>query len=233
MIMPSGVRKVVLTAHVVASVGWLGAVAAFLALAVAGLASSDADLVRSAYPAMELTTWFVIVPLAALALVSGVVQSLGTTWGLFRHWWVVAKLVITVLATLLLLLHTQPIGRLAEAAAVAPPAAAELHPLRVQLVFDAGGALLALLVTTILGIYKPRGLTPYGQRKEQELRGASGAAVSFAVGPAENPAARPAGPRAGSTPRTAAWVYVSGIVGGALFLLVVVLHLTGRGFGMH
>jgi len=62
--------------------------------------------VRAAYLATELTTWFVIVPLAFAALITGIVQSLGTTWGLFRHYWVVVKFVLTVLATILLLLHT-------------------------------------------------------------------------------------------------------------------------------
>jgi hypothetical protein len=58
-----------------------------------------------------LTTWIVIVPLSLAALLTGVVQSLGTPWGLFRHRWIVAKLALTVVATVLLLVHTQPIGR--------------------------------------------------------------------------------------------------------------------------
>ena len=64
MIMSPGLRKFALTAHVTSSIGWFGAVAAFLALAIAGLTSQDAQIVRAAYLAMELTTWFVIVPLA-------------------------------------------------------------------------------------------------------------------------------------------------------------------------
>jgi hypothetical protein len=79
-------RKFALTAHVACSVGWLGADVGFLALAVAGLTSQDAQLVRAAYLAMELTTWFVIVPLAFASLLTGLVQALGTKWGLFRHY---------------------------------------------------------------------------------------------------------------------------------------------------
>ena len=102
------VRQVALTAHVTASVGWLGAVAAFLALAVAGVASGDEQRVRGAYVAMELTGWYVIVPLSLASLLTGLVQSLGTTWGLVRHYWVLVKLLITVAATFLLLLHMAP-----------------------------------------------------------------------------------------------------------------------------
>ena len=104
MTMTPRLRKFALTAHVVSSVGWLGAVAGFLALAAAGLTSQDAQMVRAAYLAMELIAWFVIVPLALASLLTGLVQSVGTTWGLFRHYWVLAKLLVTVLATIVLLM---------------------------------------------------------------------------------------------------------------------------------
>lgn len=85
MTMSPRLRKISLVAHVTVSVGWLGAVASFLALAVAGLVCEDARTVRSAYVAMELTSWVVIVPLSLAAVLTGLVQSLGTTWGLLRH----------------------------------------------------------------------------------------------------------------------------------------------------
>jgi len=156
--------------HLTASVGWLGAVAGFLALAVAGLTSHDAQMVRGAYLAMELITWFLIVPLAFASLLTGLVVSLCTTWGLFRHYWVLLKFLITILATILLLVHTQPIGVLAAIARETTLSSADVGRLRIQLVGDAGFALLALLVTTTLGVYKPRGMTPYGRRKQQEQR---------------------------------------------------------------
>lgn len=165
--MSPGLRKVALIAHVTFSVGWLGSVVAFLALAIAGLASSDPQIVRAAYLAMEVVGWFVIVPLSIASLLSGLLQSLGTIWGLFRHWWVVLKLVMTVLATLVLLVHMQPVGHLAEAVRAATLSGGELHGLRVQLIADAGAAIVVLLVTTTLSIVKPRGLTRYGWRQQQ------------------------------------------------------------------
>ncbi|MFB9389981.1 hypothetical protein ACFPM3_10160 [Streptomyces coeruleoprunus] len=162
-------RKAALTAHVAASVGWLGAVAAFLALAVAGLVGDDPGRTRGLYPAMDVLTWWAIVPLALAALVTGVVQALGTPWGLLRHYWVLAKLVLTVLATGFLLLHTAPVGHLADAAARgADLDGAGLGGLRVQLVADAAAAVLVLLVTTALSVFRPRGVTPYGWRKQQD-----------------------------------------------------------------
>ena len=172
MAMTPGLRKLALSAHITCSVGWIGAVACFLALAIVGLAGRDAGTIQSAYVAMNLVTWFVIVPASLTALVSGIIQSLGTRWGLFQHYWVVAKLLITVLATAVLLQHTQPIGVLAFAAAKGTLGAPDLHGVRVQMVVDAVAALLALLVTTTLGVYKPRGTTRYGWRKQQEGRAA-------------------------------------------------------------
>jgi len=164
-------RTLACTAHVTASVGWLGGVAAFLALALAGLASREAPLVRGAYLAMEVIGWYVLVPLCLASLATGLALSLGTPWGLFRHYWVLYKLLITGAAGLILLLYTQTLDRLgALAADAAVPIERLRHP---SPVLHAGAALLALLATTALATYKPRGLTPYGQRKRRERRAGS------------------------------------------------------------
>lgn len=167
--MTPNLRKLALTAHVTSSVGWFGSVAAFLALAVAGLSSLDAQIVRAAYLAMHLITWFVIVPFSAAAVLTGIVQSLGTTWGLFRHYWVVAKLGLSVIATIILLVHTQPIGHVAAAAAERTLSSGDLRQIRIQLVADAGAALMALLVATTLSVYKPWGMTAYGRRADRTM----------------------------------------------------------------
>src|SRR5918992_4228775 len=147
-------RRFVFTAHIVSSVGWIGAVVAYLALVVAALTSEDAERVRAAFLAMELL-YFVLVPLALAALLTGVVQALGTTWGLFRHYWVVFKLVLTLLATAVLLGNMSTVGSLADDARMAgmepPDAGGQL--------LHAGVGLVVLVMTAILGLYKPRGLT--------------------------------------------------------------------------
>ncbi|MGI5196047.1 hypothetical protein ACQEVY_20725 [Streptomyces sp. CA-288835] len=163
-------RKLALTAHVTASVGWLGAVAVFLALAVAGLTSPDAQTVRGAYVAMELTGWLVLVPLSLASLLTGLLQALGTAWGLFRHYWVLFKLLINVVATVLLLVHMQVVGQVSDAAAEASLSAGDHFGMRVQLLADAGAALLVLLIAVVLSVYKPKGLTRYGWRRQQESK---------------------------------------------------------------
>jgi hypothetical protein len=166
--MTPGVRKLALTAHVCTSVGWLGAVAGFLALAVTGLGSLDAERVRAVCVSMDVVAWFVILPACLASLVTGVVQSLGTPWGLLRHHWTVAKLFITVVSTIILLVHMRPISLLGRMASRSALGLTELHDVRLQLAMAAGGAVLALLVATALSVYKPKGLTSYGQRMQTE-----------------------------------------------------------------
>ncbi len=167
MTMSASLRKFALTVHLISSVGWIGAAASFVALTVVGLTSQDARMVRAVYLAAEPITWFAIIPLALASLLTGLVMSLGTPWGLFRHYWVLITLVLTVLATAVLLLHMPTVSALADLAREADGADPDGHG---GDLFHAGGGLLVLLVITVLNVYKPRGLTPYGWRKQQEQR---------------------------------------------------------------
>lgn len=158
MPMSPQVRKLALTAHVTCTVGWLGALAAFLALAVAGLNSQDARLVQACYVAMGLTTWFVIVPLSLASLGTGLVQALGTPWGLFRHYWVLAKLVLTIIAVTVLLLKVPPISHLSAVASESGLSSSDLRGLRISVMIHAVGGMLVLIATTTLALYKPQGV---------------------------------------------------------------------------
>ena len=216
MTMTSRLRKFALTAHITFSVGWLGAVVPYLALAIVGLTSHDSQMVRAAYLAMELIGWFVIVPLSLAALLSGLIQSLGTPWGLFRHWWIFVKFLLTTGATIVLLGHMEAVTRMADLAAKTTFSSADFGGLRVQLLVHAAGGLLVLLAVTGLSLFKPWGMTTYGRRQLSQ-------------------AGLPSRPRgddtlardpifATSTPR---WLRVVGIHAIGLVLLFVILHFTG------
>jgi len=216
MTMTAPVRKLALTAHVTTSVGWLGALAVFLAHALASLISQDEQMVRAASLAMGLTAWFVILPLSLASLTTGLVQALGTAWGLFRHYWILFKLLLTAVATIVLLLKLGPISYLADVAAETTFSGADLIGLRTSLMIHAAGGLLVLLTVATLAVYKPRGMTRYGLRKEREQG---------------NARSRSDLGSATSTPR---WVKVFGAVVIALILLVGIMLLGGgHGPGAH
>ncbi|HET6596462.1 MAG TPA: hypothetical protein VFG81_12625 [Anaerolineales bacterium] len=167
--MSRGLRKFVLTAHITFAVGWLGAVAGFLALAIIGVKSQDPQTVSAVYLSMDWITRFVIVPLSFAPLVTGPILSLGTPWGLFRHYWILAKLLITLFSTLILLIHIQPIRYLAEAAAKGSLSSTDSQ-IQIQMVVASAAALLALITTNFLAVYKPKGMTRYGWRKQYAER---------------------------------------------------------------
>ena len=163
--MTPGLRKLVLTTHLASSVGWVGAATAYLALGIVAATSREIERVRAAWIAMEVIGWSVLVPLSLAALLSGIAISLGTAWGLFRHYWVAISLALTVFATVVLLMHLPTVSALAAAVLLADGS----HPgtLGGDL-FHAGGGLAVLLTIMALNVYKPRGLTPYGWRKQKE-----------------------------------------------------------------
>jgi hypothetical protein len=166
MIMSPRTRRIALTAHIAVSVGSLGAVTCFLVLALAGLNSSAPQTVRAVYMSMDLIARLVIVPVVAASLATGLVQSLGTQWGLFRHYWVIVKLAVSVLVLVVLLAQLEMVGFVASKSAGAPLLEGELGQARFSLAVHAAGGLLALLVPVMLSVFKPKGMTPYGWRRQ-------------------------------------------------------------------
>jgi hypothetical protein len=204
--MPHSVRKFALTAHVTTSVAWMGGVACFLALSIAGLLSEQNSTVQAAYVAMNLISWTVIVPLSIASPISGLVQAIGTPWGLTKHYWVLVKLLITVPCTLALLLHMLPTTQLAAAALQGALVEGAMRDLRVQLIADSAVALVALSLVVALAIYKPRGLTRAGASASGQL---------------------------GERHQAPAWVVRLRRVAIALGLAFLAAHLAGKGIGGH
>lgn len=160
--MHPGLRRVSLTVHVLCSVGWIGAAAAYLALGIAAQTNNQASTVRAAWTAMDITGWYVIVPLGVAALVTGILMSLGTRWGLIRHYWVLIALILTSLSLAVLILHMPSVT--ATTMHVATTDDTAVTQLEGDILHPAGGIAILLLVA-VLNIYKPRGLTRYGQRR--------------------------------------------------------------------
>ena len=162
MQMAPATRRVALTVHVVCSVGWIGAAAAYLVLAVAGATSREVLTVRAAWIGMQLTGWYAIVPLGCLAFLTGLVMSLCTPWGLLRHYWVLIAFLLTALALAVLLLHMPTVTRAADVARSTDAATAVT--LGGDVVHPALGLVVPVVVAT-LNIQKPRDLTALGNAR--------------------------------------------------------------------
>jgi hypothetical protein len=163
MKMGARLRKFSLLVHVLSSVGWLGAVCVFLALSVTALSFEDPVVVRSIYVLMEPTARYVLLPFAAASLLTGVVQSLGTHWGIVRHYWVIVKLVLTAVATLILLVYKQTFHAMA---LTAGDLNSDIESVRnASPLLHSTLAVIVLVTATALAIFKPHGLTRYGWRR--------------------------------------------------------------------
>ena len=78
------------------------------------------------------------------------------------------KLIITVFAAFVLLLYTRTVDHFADLAADRATGVERLQT--ASFVLHSAVALVLLVGATVLGVYKPRGRTRHGWRKEQERR---------------------------------------------------------------
>jgi predicted signal transduction protein with EAL and GGDEF domain len=142
-------RKALATLHIVSSVSLIGQELVMVVLALVAIRSTDPALVHDVYTLLGVLVPSMGIPLFLVALASGVALSLRTRWGLFRHYWVIAKLVLTLATAIIGALW---VSAWAEQLAVDPRPGLQLAHL--------GGVLTqlgALTVATALSVYKPRG----------------------------------------------------------------------------
>jgi len=145
-------------------------------------------------------------------IATGLIQALATPWGLFRHYWIVTKLLLTTVATIILLKHMPTVSRTAGLMIQDQSSSSGLGVLPTQLVIHAAGGLLVLCVITIISMYKPWGMTPYGRRKQQKPR-----TVSPPI----------------STTSIPSQVKIFGALAIILVLVFFVMHVIGRGLSSH
>ncbi|HEV8298963.1 MAG TPA: hypothetical protein VGQ20_16770 [Acidimicrobiales bacterium] len=161
-----GARKVALLGHVLASVGWFGMAIVVAAAGITAAATGDATLPPVLYRVMADAVWLTV-PMGLVAAATGVVLGVGTTWGLVKHGWVVAKIVIT---TAVLVTDPIVVSRAANRALSSGDAPRPLY-----------GSTIAhcvmLTVATALSVFKPGGRTPFARRSFVAQRGEQRAAV--------------------------------------------------------
>ncbi|MER6300623.1 DUF2269 domain-containing protein [Kitasatospora sp. NPDC001539] len=156
-----GARKLLVVLHVVASVSWLALMLRLLTLAVTALTTGDADRLRAAYRAMGILGDTLVLPLSLLTFLSGVALSLGTSWGLFRYYWVGTKFWLTLAAmaasVFALTARLHDAVRVADAHPTGPVTTADLGFVRYNTVIVPAVALAVYLFNVILSVYKPWG----------------------------------------------------------------------------
>lgn len=208
--MKATLHKLILTIHISTSVGWIGVVLGYLTLAVMAMADRDEQAVRVYWMGLEMLGWYVTVPLAIIALHSGLVLALGTRWKITRYYWVLTSLILTSGATAVLLVHMPRVSSYARAAV---DITANVSALRQALwgeLLHTGLGLVVLLGIEVLNVYKPGGLTPWG--RQVQVRGEIGSPV---------------------VTKTPWWVHAIWIHAVALVLALTIRHLTSSSLQHH
>lgn len=153
--LPRNARRFLLTAHVVTSVGWLGVAYALLVMALSAQAATDPGTRAATYTLMLSFDDAAMLPLGLAALVTGVILGVGSHWGLIRHWWVAAKLVLNVAVLVVPMLTRHP----ALVDAVDTARAGLLTDPAQQVLDGSIASVVVLTVATVLSVYKPWGRT--------------------------------------------------------------------------
>ena len=219
----SSLRKAALATHITVSVGWIGAAAAYLVVVVAAMTNGDAQSLRTAWSALDLIGWYAIVPFAVTSVITGVVISLMTPWGLFRHYWVLISFALSCFAAVVLLEHMPTVSSFARLTAAT--GAVDLDALRAALrgeLLHAGVGLLVLLAIEALNVFKPQGLTAYGRRRAAQLVPRSADIAGVLPLRDQDYGAR-----------VPMWVRVVGAHAVAVAALFVILHLASGGLRHH
>jgi hypothetical protein len=159
-------RKLILVIHVAVSVGWLGIAAVMVVIGVTLRTTDDPRILHGGYRLMEIVDNGLIIPTTLLTLISGVLSGLGTTWGLLKHYWVLAKLglVLLAIANGFFFLHEWT-SRTADGATGLAGEQGGFDAARTLLIGGNVTAVLLVASATVLSIYKPWGKTVRGRRK--------------------------------------------------------------------
>jgi hypothetical protein len=150
-------RKTVLVLHVASAGAWLGIDVVMAVLVGTALLTDDPRRKALSLQALELFTLWPLLGAGLVCLATGVVLGLGSRYGLVRYWWVLAKLVLNLVLTSLVLVALAP--QVAVTAALARRFLAG-EPVTVgvgQLIFPPIVSPTALLVAMVLAVFKPWG----------------------------------------------------------------------------
>jgi uncharacterized membrane protein len=170
-------RKALLVLHIVSGVSWMGVDIALLVLLLTARAADDAASVASAFNAIRMIVPIAVPPLSLSIVATGLLLGLGTPWGLVRHWWVLVKLVLSLVMAVLVFTSLVPgvnaIAELDLATTSADAVRASLGPLPSMLLFPPVVSFLMLGTATVLSIFKPWRRTPWSREAAPARRSAA------------------------------------------------------------
>src|SRR5215208_8148791 len=163
-------RKSVLVVHIVSAGVWIGIDVVMAVFVFTALLAADDNTKALCYQALELFAVWPLLMTGLVCLASGVVLGLGTKYGLVRYWWVAIKLALNVVLVVLVVFVLRP-GVIEMAEQGRRFMAGETASLTVGgLIFPPIVSTSALLVATVLAVFKPWGRIRKRQSSKPDAR---------------------------------------------------------------
>jgi len=151
------VRKLVLLLHIMSAGIWLGLDVAMAVAVFTALSTDDTALAAALFQGLETITVAPLLIAGLSCLVTGLLLGWGSKYGVFRYWWVLIKLLLNVILTVLVLVAlrggVQEVGAFGARLAADPTATAELR----NIVFPPIVSPTALTAAMLLAVFKPWG----------------------------------------------------------------------------
>jgi hypothetical protein len=168
--MPLGrrTRKGLLVAHIVTAGAWIGLDVVMGVFVFTAMLSDDVGTQAVSLQALELFAVWPLLGCGLLCLLTGVLLGLGTRYGLVRYWWVGVKLALNVVLSSLVLVALRPGVEEAAEAGRSLSAGEPLGASVGQLGFPPVVSTTALVVATVLAVYKPWGRTRRGSTRDEQ-----------------------------------------------------------------
>lgn len=91
-------RRWLLLLHLLFCAIMFGGAMVFLILSITAVSTNDESILKACYISMHMLAKTSVRASAIGALVTGVLLSVLTQWGLFKHYWIIAKEGLTILA---------------------------------------------------------------------------------------------------------------------------------------
>jgi hypothetical protein len=167
-------RQTLLVLHYVTSLGWLGGGFAQLTLNLTALVTADPALRHAAHEVAHIFDVSMFTVLSLGSATTGILLSVRSKWGLFGYWWVVAKLIATVILIVVTPLFVGGRIRAAIAATATGPGAAGYPHVRAELLVSSVTIVTTLILVTVVSVVKLSGRTPLvkaGLRASRPPRG--------------------------------------------------------------
>ncbi|GAP99996.1 DUF2269 family protein [Leptolyngbya sp. NIES-2104] len=157
-------RNWLLSLHIASGGLWFGTALCSVVLALSFRSLNDGDGIYGINTARNLLGEFVIVPSAILSVVTGALLCAFTNWGFFKHFWVMAKQLVTLILIVVGSVWLGPWTKEMTAISEVARSQALQNPsyLSLQSVVAIGGALQTLALLIIIAISTVK---PWGKRK--------------------------------------------------------------------